>query len=109
MLKCSKEAFAACPTRHLCICPEEATFAEGSECDQFNRQIGSHVMTHADQIRAMSDEELADWIARTQISNVAEALEEIGCAWEQPDNLKEGVKKECLEWLQQPAEVSDHA
>ena len=59
MLKCSKEAFAACPTRHLCGCPEEATFTEGSECDMFNRQIGSHVMTHADQIRAMSDEELA--------------------------------------------------
>lgn len=39
MLKCSKEAFAACPDRHLCGCPNEATFTEGSECDQFNRQI----------------------------------------------------------------------
>ena len=44
MLKCSKEAFAACPTRHLCGCPEEAVFTEGSECDMFNRQIGNHVM-----------------------------------------------------------------
>lgn len=38
--------------------------------------------TNADRIRAMTDEELADWVARTQIANIAEALE----------------------WLQQPAE-----
>ena len=66
------------------------------------------VETNADRIRAMSDEELADWISRTQVSNVAEDFEVIGYVWKQPDNLKDGVKKECLEWLQQPAEVSDH-
>lgn len=60
MLKCSKEAFAACPDRKGCSCPEEAVFTEGSECDMFNRQIGSHTMTNADRIRAMSDEELAE-------------------------------------------------
>ena len=65
--------------------------------------------TNADQIRAMSDEELADWISRTQVSNVAEAFEVIGYVWKQPDNLKDGVKKECLEWLRQPAEVSGDA
>lgn len=65
--------------------------------------------TNADRIRAMSDEELADWISRTQVSNVAEAFEVIGYVWKQPDNLKDGVKKECLEWLRQPAEVSGDA
>ena len=68
--------------------------------------IDGKPQTHADCIRAMNDEKLADWISRTQVSNVAEAFEVIGYAWKQPDNLKDGVKKECLEWLRQPAEVS---
>ena len=62
-------------------------------------------MTNADRIRAMSDEELADWLARTQIANVAEALEIARIPWEQPDSMKGEMKKECLEWLKQPAEV----
>ena len=61
--------------------------------------------TNADSIRAMSDEEMADWLARTQIANVAEALEIARIPWEQPDGTKDEVKKECLEWLNQPAEV----
>ena len=61
--------------------------------------------TNADRIRAMSDEEMADWLARTQIANVAEALEIARIPWEQPDGMKDEVKKECLEWLKQPAEV----
>lgn len=87
MLKCSKEAFAACPDRHLCGCVEEAAFTEGSECDKFNRQIGSKPMTHADRIRAMSDEEL-EW-----------AID--------PAIVPPGMTKR--EWLKQPAEVSGDA
>lgn len=60
--------------------------------------------TNADRIRAMSDEELADWLARTQIANVAEALEIAKIPYEQEDGLKNEVAKECLEWLKQPAE-----
>ena len=60
--------------------------------------------TNADRIRAMSDEELADWLARTQIANVAKALEIARIPWEQPDGTRDEVKKECLEWLKQPAE-----
>lgn len=60
-------------------------------------------MTNADRIRAMSDEELADWLARTQIANVAEALEVAKIPYEQKDGIKDEVAKECLEWLQQPA------
>lgn len=85
--------------------PCETTNYRGSTCAAQRAKFGlGDPQTNADRIRAMSDEKLADWIARTQISNVAEAIEVIGVAWEQPDNLKDGVKKECLEWLQQPAE-----
>ncbi len=63
--------------------------------------------TNADRIRAMSDEELADWLARTQIANVAEALKIAKIPYEQEDGLKDEVAKECLEWLKQPAEVDN--
>ena len=90
-----------CPVK-----PCETMNYRGSTCAAQRAKLGlGDPKTNADRIRAMSDEELADWIARTQVSNVAEAFEVIGYAWEQPDNLKEGVKKECLDWLQQPAEV----
>ena len=62
------------------------------------------VHTNADRIRAMSDEELADYMAKTQIANVAEALKLARIPWEQYPDLQELTAKECLEWLQQPAE-----
>ena len=46
-------------------------------------------MTNADRIRAMSDEELAKLLCCT--------------GWRMIE------QKECLEWLQQPAEEDDHA
>ena len=58
MLRCSPEAFAKCPTRHICGNPQEATFMEGSECDQFNQSVIDKPMTNADRIRAMNDGEL---------------------------------------------------
>lgn len=64
-------------------------------------------MTNADRIRAMSDEELADWLARTQVANVEEALKIFEIPWEQAPWLKDEAKKECLEWLRQPAEVDN--
>lgn len=60
--------------------------------------------TNADCIRAMSDEEFADWIAKTQIDNVATVLEIVGIPWEQPPGLRELTAKDNLEWLKQPAE-----
>lgn len=39
MLRCSKEAFALCPTAHLCGDREESTFKEGSDCDKFNQAV----------------------------------------------------------------------
>lgn len=60
--------------------------------------------TRADQIRAMSDEELADWLARTQIDNVSEALKIARVPWGESAGLKELTAKDCLEWLQEPVE-----
>ena len=59
--------------------------------------------TNADRIRAMSDEELADWLARTQIANVAEALAVAKIPYEPEDGLKDEVAKYCMKWLKQPA------
>ena len=107
MLKCSKEAFAACPDRKGCSCPEEAVFTEGSECDYFNRQIGSHTMTHADQIRAMNDEELTNaWIRDNTICHRCAYRNECECdEFVTNEKCREGI----LEWLKQPVEVSGNA
>jgi crotonobetainyl-CoA:carnitine CoA-transferase CaiB-like acyl-CoA transferase len=63
------------------------------------------VKTNSDRIRAMTDEELADWLAKTQIANVAEVLRIVCVPWEQHTDLQELTAKDCLEWLKQPAEV----
>lgn len=60
--------------------------------------------TNGDRIRAMSDEELADWLARTEIDNIAEALKIAGIPLEQHQDLRELTAKDNLEWLKQPAE-----
>lgn len=39
MMRCSPEAFAKCPTSHLCGSLAEATFADDSECAAFNKKI----------------------------------------------------------------------
>lgn len=90
MLKCSKEAFVACPTRHLCGCPEEAVFTEG------------HTMTHADQIRAMSDEELVGFLLNFFVGH----MDLNGIPHEE---VTEADKLELLRQLRQPAEVSGDA
>lgn len=99
MPRCSKEAFARCPTRHLCGTRDEATFAEGSDCDKFNQAVEHQPMTNADRIRAMSDEELADYINNHDVCNTRtnEECKISYCA----------VCQVCvLDWLQQSAEQS---
>ena len=57
-------------------------------------------MTKADRIRAMSDEELAEFISSIPL-----------CVGEDEElNCEIDVCKECfLKWIQQPAEEDDHA
>ena len=62
--------------------------------------------SNADRIRAMSDDALADWLAKTQIDNVAEALKIARVPWEETPDLQNLTAKDCLEWLKQPAEES---
>ena len=58
--------------------------------------------TNADRIRAMSDEELANWLARTQYANMMEAAEIFEAKLPFEEETLKGSEKECLEWLQQP-------
>lgn len=59
MPKCDPRAFARCPYNKTCDPVGQATFQEGSDCDQFNRKVLSTPVTNADGIRGMSDRELA--------------------------------------------------
>ena len=96
MLRCSKEAFAKCPTRHLCGSPEEATFAENSECARFNAKILELPMTNGDRIRCMSNEELAEFIRKPFCDR--RTHEECKLSYC-------GVCEVCvLDWLKEPAE-----
>lgn len=70
MLRCSKEAFERCPTAHLCGRREDATFQEGSECDQFNQMVANScklVITNGDWIRSMTNKELAEFLGEVDI------------------------------------------
>ena len=59
--------------------------------------------TNADRIRALSDDELAEWLARTHVAIAAAVLEIANFPWDKPDGFEGGVKEEVLQWLKQPA------
>ena len=95
MKRCSKRAYALCPYKHECGTIKEAIFAENSECDKFNRGVDKLPMTNAEQIRAMSVEELAGIIM---------------CPYGSEPDLccTKGTCLDCCEqWLKQPVENSD--
>lgn len=62
MPRCDPRAFARCPYNKTCVPIEEATFTEGSDCDQFNQKVLRTPITNADRIRGMSDMELANFL-----------------------------------------------
>lgn len=96
MLRCSSKAYAQCPDHHLCGSIEDATFAEDSECAAFNQEVEAKPMTNADQIRAMSDKELVEFIGHDSL------CDRIQCegTWCE----EHAVCGNCLTvWLQQPA------
>lgn len=88
--RCSAAARAACEFRKFC--GEEATFFEGSQCYDFNHEIESKaiVKTNADHIRAMSDEELAEYFAAL--------IDEANSG----SVIYSNESYDWLEWLQQP-------
>ena len=101
MMKCDPKAFAKCPTRHLCGTPEDATFADGSECDKFNQKILHQPMTNADMIRKMNDDTLAAWISHITISGVRP-----WCNFHCRTDGECGCKKCISKWLQQPVDYA---
>ena len=68
-------------------------------CPLINLNAKPKPMTNADRIRAMSDEEMAEFIISIPM-----------CVGEDEDlNCEIDVCKECfLKWLRQPAEEDDH-
>ena len=62
LIKCDPRAFARCPYKKTCVSLEHAEFAQGSDCDIFNKKILEKPTTNADAIRGMSDRELADFL-----------------------------------------------
>ena len=80
--KCFNIKCGSCIGKTLCGEPEDTALV----C--VDRVIGKP-MTNADRIRAMNDEELAKLLCCT--------------GWRMFE------QKECLEWLQRPAEEDDHA
>ena len=74
-----------------------------SECDQPETCTAYvPVITNADRIRSMSDEDLANWLALTQYANMMEAAEIFGAKLPFKEETLKDSEKECLEWLKQP-------
>lgn len=82
-MKCKYGQNGACEKLFRPNCPDS------SECYEFE------LYTNADRIRAMSDEELADFIDRCE----AAGYNDSSIARDENDNLMD-----TFDWLQQPAE-----
>ena len=78
-------------------------YCVGIVCD-----INKPKQTNADRIRAMSDEELANWLARTQYTNMMEAAEIFGAQLPFEEKTLKASEKECLKWLRQPAKEDEN-
>lgn len=64
-----------------------------------NREVPQ---TNADRIRAVSDEELAAWMARKTLDIMRSTLKVVGARWDESPELEGVVKKDNLDWLRQP-------
>jgi len=75
-MNCDPRAMARCP--HKRVCGDNPYFLDGSDCDKFNQSVLKSEPTNADRIRAMSDEELAEFIFSMQKSIWNALCEELG-------------------------------
>lgn len=85
-IKCDSKVKAKCSFKNKCCGDHEGIYLEGSECDKFAQKVLSEPPTNADRIRAMSDEELAEFMEGDY------------------GNMMAGT---ALKWLQQPAKEDD--
>ncbi len=60
--------------------------------------------TRADRIRAMSDEELARWLARSQVIHCRATLAVFGLKFDDEENMLEEATQEYLQRLKMPAD-----
>ena len=116
MKRCDPNAHAKCEFRDSC--EPYAEFADNSGCDKFNQRVLTHTMTHADMIRALGDEEMAQKLLDIY-RMYAERGEDIatnwcdsrgGCVDENGEELDctEQMHLACiLRWLSSPAEVNN--
>lgn len=106
MIKCDQRAKAKCPFKKTCCDDEVAYFLEGSECDQFNQKVLSPRPTNADLIRAMTDEELAWFMADRNVNESTLLLmdKDHGLTAVEKDALRCNIYCALRKWLQQPAE-----
>lgn len=108
MLRCSEEAFAACPTRHVCGTRESATFAEGSECDKFNRQVHDAPRTNEDRIHSARGRELAQILYSIDGADYCQNYLECGKLLDEEGGIPEDRCISCIEnWLNKPLEVDN--
>lgn len=82
-----------------------------SDCDGFencddcwNDYKANHKMTNADRIRAMSDDELAEWLEQIDCYNCDCCIYQHDCRFEYGDFEREhyDCKKGRMEWLKRP-------
>ena len=73
--------------------------------------ITEYRMTNADRIRAMSDEEISEYVCRNSINTLCDII--CGGECNAIATLKKSgdwvCKENVMKWLQQPAEEDDHA
>lgn len=98
-MDCSWAYGTSIPHENFNIYEDGELYCVGIVCD-----INKPKQTNAERIRAMSDEELAKWLARTQYANMMEAAEIFGAQLPFEEETLKGSEQECLQWLKQPAE-----
>lgn len=76
-------------------CPMQVGY-KVDECDYKDCLYRTEPITNADRIRAMSDEEMCNWLFQRDCTNIAAFLEYGGMG------VMDAVQ--LLEWLQQPSE-----
>lgn len=83
------------------------TFDPSWWCDecrkkQFEKRQDKKPQANADSIRAMSDEELAEWLGYTIADTLWEELGKRGASFSRRSGID--AASQLLEWLKQPAE-----
>ena len=92
-------------------CKTDCVRADGNYGYTFCDKYTHPPMTNADRIRAMSDEEIAEYVCRNSINTLCDII--CGGECNAISTLKRSGDWACKEivmkWLQQPAEEDNHA